>query len=1129
MPHRRRAVPILCLTLFTTAAAAWADPFARAAFEGFDDLNGNGQLDCGEPVTVLAGYSVNDSGATGLTGTVTSPADGNQGLLFQEGSVAIDFGLTVNCAAVLERGNGSGDTFARVRFVCTEDPPGIPIHTVAFRYKALYFNGSASSFQAATEVVTDDGQTFTDLDLQTFPTEVCSEPPPELAIEKTVVGTAAPGNVLVFTLAVTNSSAFTLGGVQLVDQVPAHTTFEPGASSPGWFCSPNNSAGSQCSRLFGSLPPGVTTVQYAVRVASPLPSSVDTLTNTGCVVEGGGAPSVCDSVAVPTAGTPALQVAKSLASGTATPGATLVFGLAVQNAGNQGAANVVLTETVPANTTFAPGASNPGWTCSPGNGAGSTCTLQLGALEAGQAAQAAFALVVANPTPPGFSGVTNTACASGQNAAEDCDTTTIPGGGTPVLNLVKTLASGSGAPGSVLQFQLTVQNTGNQGATGVVVTETVPPHTVFQPGQSTAGWTCSPDSAAGSTCTFSLGSLAAGGSASVLYAVRVDDPLPAGVTALDNTACARASGVAESCDTITVPTSGTPALHVAKTLSSGTASPGATLAFTLNVQNTGNQGAAGVVLTETVPAHTTFSAAASSPGWTCSPGNAAGATCTFALGTVAAGASRQATFAVVVISPTPPGFTGVTNTACAAAPGVAQDCDTTTVPGGGTPVLGLAKTLAGRDATPGSVLQFQLTVQNTGNQGAGGVVLVETVPDHTTFEAVASSPGWTCSPGIAAGAACTLSVGTLAAGASVARSFAVRIADPLPAGVRSFGNTACARATGVAETCDSIDVPGGGMPVLQLTKTYTGDGPVGGGDLVPFTLALTNTGNQGAAGVVLRETVPAHTTFVLISSSPGWNCVPDGNAGSTCTLAIGTLAAGASVTRTFAVRAVDPLPPGVFSIGNVACAESAEGTAACRETTTPPSSPAVLRATKVASLSGDVGGDGVVNPGDTLTYTVVLTNIGTGAATDVRFVSGAPLRTRLVTGSVTTTAGSIEMGILPGDEMVAVRIPTLAAGATATITFRVLLDSTFPPGVDSVCCQGSVAGDNFPALVTDDPATPEVGDPTVTPVFHEGAPPPPPAVAIPTVGEIGLLALVALLAGAGARVLRRGGGMPTPA
>ena len=61
------------------------------------------------------------------------------------------------------------------------------------------------------------------------------------------------------------------------------------------------------------------------------------------------------SVATPTAGTVRLHLAKSLASGTGTPGATVVYNLSVVNSGTQDSGPVTLVETVPANTSWAGG------------------------------------------------------------------------------------------------------------------------------------------------------------------------------------------------------------------------------------------------------------------------------------------------------------------------------------------------------------------------------------------------------------------------------------------------------------------------------------------------------------------------------------------------------------------------------------------------------------------------------------------------------------------------------------------------------------------------------------------------------------------------------------------------------
>ena len=75
-------------------------------------------------------------------------------------------------------------------------------------------------------------------------------------------------------------------------------------------------------------------------------------------------------------------------------------------------------------------------------------------------------------------------------------------------------------------------------------------------------------------------------------------------------------------------------------------------------------------------------------------------------------------------------------------------------------------------------------------QGATGVTITEIVPDHTTFNAAASTSGWSCLDASPAGTTCTQSVTSLAAGASNSVTFAVSVVDPLPAGVNQISNNA---------------------------------------------------------------------------------------------------------------------------------------------------------------------------------------------------------------------------------------------------------------------------------------------------------------------------------------------------
>ena len=381
-----------------------------------------------------------------------------------------------------------------------------------------------------------------------------------------------------------------------------------------------------------------------------------------------------------------------------------------------------------------------------------------------------------------------------------------------------------------------------------------------------------------------------------------------------------------------------PDLSLTKSDGGASVAPGGTVGYTLTYANAGNGGATGVVLTETVPANTTFNAGASTAGWVCSPDSNAGSTCTLAVGALAAASGDQtATFAVTVVGPAPAGVSQIANTASIAddganggdpTPGDNSSSDTT--PLTGAPDLSLTKSDGGASTTPGGTVAYTLTYANSGNRGASGVVLTETVPANTTFAAGSSTAGWFCTPDASAGSTCTLAIGGLAAGSGdQTATFAVTVVDPAPAGLTQISNTASIADDGANGTdptpgnnsgSDTTAVTGAPdlIPDLSLTKS-DGDASVAPGGTVAYTLTYANIGTGGATGVVLTETVPANTAFNAGASTAGWVCTPNGNAGSTCTLAVGAVAAGdGNHTATFAVTANNSIPGGVVLISNTA-------------------------------------------------------------------------------------------------------------------------------------------------------------------------------------------------------------------
>jgi CSLREA domain-containing protein/uncharacterized repeat protein (TIGR01451 family) len=239
-----------------------------------------------------------------------------------------------------------------------------------------------------------------------------------------------------------------------------------------------------------------------------------------------------------------LGITKSDGGTTSVPGATVAFSLSYINNGTTTATGVVLTDTVPADTTFNAASSTAGWTCVPDINPGSVCTLALGPVGSGAGDSAAFAVTVDNPLPSGVDLISNTASiaddgSSGAdpNPADNTDGDTTPITAAPDLAIVKDDGGALPPAGSTLAYTLTYTNYGDQEATGIDLTDTVPANTTFDAPSSTAGWVCTPDTSPGSVCVLAVGSLAGGGAdGNAVYAVVLDEPLPAGVSEITNTA-----------------------------------------------------------------------------------------------------------------------------------------------------------------------------------------------------------------------------------------------------------------------------------------------------------------------------------------------------------------------------------------------------------------------------------------------------------------------------------------------------------------------------------------------------------------------------------------------------------------
>ncbi|MEL6890818.1 MAG: SdrD B-like domain-containing protein, partial [Actinomycetota bacterium] len=129
-----------------------------------------------------------------------------------------------------------------------------------------------------------------------------------------------------------------------------------------------------------------------------------------------------------------------------------------------------------------------------------------------------------------------------------------------------------------------------------------------------------------------------------------------------------------------------------------------------------------------------------------------------------------------------------------------------------------------------------------------------------------------------------------------------------------------------------------------------------------------------------------------------------------------------------------------------------------------------LVTTKTARLVGDLNSDGVVNPGDTLEYTVRSVDAGALSLTNVLFVDTLPTTLTYVEDSTTLDGApvpddTVGATAFPVDEA-GVSLAVLAPGAAAILTFRATLVNPFPLFTQNVRNDVSVTADQANSTAT---------------------------------------------------------------
>jgi len=479
-----------------------------------------------------------------------------------------------------------------------------------------------------------------------------------------------------------------------------------------------------------------------------------------------------------------------------------------------------------------------------------------------------------------------------------------------------------------LTYTIVVTNEGNQGATGVVTTVTMPQHGTFNSGESSDGWSCDSEE-----CTLEREEELAGGDASfeTKLVFTMPSSFPSGAHQLAVTASVTDDGLnstvpntptTASDDQITT-IDAEPDMVVTITDGDARVETASDIVYTVDIQNAGNQDAVGVVVTVSVPTYTTLKSIEPSAGWDCDASE-----CANEVDEVDSGETGQFVFTFTTDATIPAGVEFLfieaeihDDQSNGEEPTPDNNTAEDSTPFDAEPDMHLVKVANTDDAEPGQDIAYTLTMSNVGDQGATGLVLNETVPVNTTYNALESTVGWTCE-GASAGSPCEFPIEGMEALAGRTVIFSVTVDDILPAGETIVHNEALlldddSNATATTEGRDPtpdndedfVDVNLNHQPGLLVGLTHTGEDLPMPEDLIPFDVEWANTGAQGVSGVVMTMAVPEGTTFSP-AHSDAWDCGDATEAGTECTYGDFDVEAGGGGMVVFAVIADDDLEPG---------------------------------------------------------------------------------------------------------------------------------------------------------------------------------------------------------------------------
>ncbi|MFC6632839.1 isopeptide-forming domain-containing fimbrial protein [Microbulbifer taiwanensis] len=308
-------------------------------------------------------------------------------------------------------------------------------------------------------------------------------------------------------------------------------------------------------------------------------------------------------------------------------------------------------------------------------------------------------------------------------------------------------------------------------------------------------------------------------------------------------------------------------------------------------------------------------------------------------------------------------------------------------------------------------------------------------------------------------------------------------------------------------------------PQLVVQKTsvdITGDADLlMPGDTLRYSIRVENIGNENIVDALLRDQVPANTTYVAGTTTLNGTAV--GDVGGTTPLAsglpisspgeaegvVGAAAGGAAALVVGFDVTINDVNDGTIISNQGFVNGAGAGSGAFEEvpsddpSTDAPNDPTIdivgdvplLIAHKTVEIAVDNISAGIVDPGDVLRYTIAVTNMGGVDATQVALTDQLPANTTYVAGSTTLNGiavadngggtSRLDAGLPISSDDLTPPLPgadegVITSAQTATVTFDVTVNAGTPTGT-VISNQGSVYSVELPLTLTDADGNPSNG------------------------------------------------------